>query len=1302
MTMSTDGIDLRVLCIVRNFSSNNSDIKKTEIILDGTRKVSDLFEEVGDRFEYESSSFQLILQKRSDGVSINLDQHLNQTLENTGFSLSLESRNQVQIEDKNGKPPRKKESADTSQSNANPSYGLRPSTSLPMLTNGPSNYPSYLNSPTGFVGLVNQAMTCYLNSLLQTLYMTPEFRNALYQWRFDESSEEAAKSIPYQLQKLFLLLQTSQKTAVETTQLTRSFGWDSSEAWQQHDIQELCRVMFDALEHKFKGTEHADLISRLYEGKMTDYLKCLECNQEKAREDTFLDVPLPVRPFGSSAAYSSIEESLKAFVQPETLDGNNQYHCDRCGKKCDAHKGLKFSKFPYLLTLHLKRFDFDYSTLQRIKLNDRVTFPEILDLNSFLKDSKDVSGDTDDCLSEGTDLDDDASHRTHSSKLSDIESQVGEEDEGIDLTSGVVDPERSKRRALESGPYVYELFSIMIHSGSASGGHYYAYIKDFRTGLWSCFNDQSVTRVTPEDIEKSYGGASGRSYYSSAYSSSTNAYMLIYRQIDSSRNTEAITPEQFPEHIKALVKELERKDEEEKSAKDWERNYFRCKLFCFHPQKGKLEDTLTLPKDIVLKDVLQMAYEKLEITDAPIERCRLVTYNDFTDSLESSLDGKENHPVYDIVTMLGSNKYSLLMEMDYEGKGFKKYASGGCTVKLFLVDTSAAVVSSSITHHFPHTTTVNDLIESLKTLNEINRDSVAVIWESSTYLYKMLNKSDKTLKQEGFTRSHKVYMDTSGANVENLKRIVEDYNNRNVMYISVPNVSQEILDRDSIPSLSKYHASASASNLDYNSGVLPCASPQDYLVTEGPPLTRWQPREGELTSDEEVGNISLGSMSPQPASPLNAEDYDLIDVDQDVSSDRRFETGEHSASEDSSLTDSDRTLMGDPPEDGIARPPSPQMSSPSSSHFKIDQVCIQYIFFISNLSNTKQTEYKREEKQIEYKLAVDRRMHLGEMKKNLEPYVNVPCDFFRIFKIQASCGIDRECVNLNESLETFGDEAYLTVRLGRALKPGEIRGKVFHLQPNEAEPVSSNCLFEWILEPGTSVQQVREELWKESQKYGVDVPFERFCVRMKSRKSPAKIFADHETIGNEDIPLYANWEIFVQVCPEDKDARSVPDGCRADNVVTLFTRRWKRSDFVLEAFREITFPSYEIDAIKSKLSLLYNVPVDAVQIAKPLGYFPCDMSLLKIDSDLDWERKVRSIEDSPYSINEDGGILFWRDSRENLKVLTDDERKAMNIKENSRLQRTNTYTTSSYSRKEKALKIYYESTVQPISDIDVD
>lgn len=73
----------------------------------------------------------------------------------------------------------------------------------------------------------------------------------------------------------------------------------------------------------------------------------------------------------SKKIFFSQEEAIRAFVQYETLEGANQYHCEKCNKKCDAHKGLKFTKFPYLLTLHLKRFDFDYKTFHRIKLNDK-------------------------------------------------------------------------------------------------------------------------------------------------------------------------------------------------------------------------------------------------------------------------------------------------------------------------------------------------------------------------------------------------------------------------------------------------------------------------------------------------------------------------------------------------------------------------------------------------------------------------------------------------------------------------------------------------------------------------------------------------------------------------------------------------------------------------------------------------------------------------------------------------------------------------------------------------------------------
>lgn len=98
--------------------------------------------------------------------------------------------------------------------------------------------------------------------------------------------------------------------------MTRSFGWDSSEGksnflflyllicpsclsfwlteswfsscyhislsivWQQHDVQELCRVMFDALEQKWKKTDQANLINNLYQGKLKDYVKCLEVSEE--------------------------------------------------------------------------------------------------------------------------------------------------------------------------------------------------------------------------------------------------------------------------------------------------------------------------------------------------------------------------------------------------------------------------------------------------------------------------------------------------------------------------------------------------------------------------------------------------------------------------------------------------------------------------------------------------------------------------------------------------------------------------------------------------------------------------------------------------------------------------------------------------------------------------------------------------------------------------------------------------------------------------------------------------------------
>lgn len=96
--------------------------------------------------------------------------------------------------------------------------------------------------------------------------------------------------------------------------------------------------------------------------------------------------------------------------------------------------------------------------------------------------------------------------------------------------------ERLKKieKFFDDGEYVYELFSIMIHSGSASGGHYYAYIKNFEDNLWYNFNDSYVSKIKESDISKMYGDGnndSSKSFFDDTFGA--NAYLLMYRKVTS-------------------------------------------------------------------------------------------------------------------------------------------------------------------------------------------------------------------------------------------------------------------------------------------------------------------------------------------------------------------------------------------------------------------------------------------------------------------------------------------------------------------------------------------------------------------------------------------------------------------------------------------------------------------------------------------------------------------------------------------------------------------------------------------------
>ena len=121
------------------------------------------------------------------------------------------------------------------------------------------------------MGLKNQGATCYMNSLLQTLYFTNKLRNAVYQMPTESDSQASSVALP--LQRVFYDLQFGDQP-VDTRKLTKSFGWQSGESFQQHDVQELCRVLFSNME-KIKGTSVEGTIPSLFQGKMIVSEKCI-------------------------------------------------------------------------------------------------------------------------------------------------------------------------------------------------------------------------------------------------------------------------------------------------------------------------------------------------------------------------------------------------------------------------------------------------------------------------------------------------------------------------------------------------------------------------------------------------------------------------------------------------------------------------------------------------------------------------------------------------------------------------------------------------------------------------------------------------------------------------------------------------------------------------------------------------------------------------------------------------------------------------------------------------------------------
>ncbi|MBN3322914.1 UBP38 hydrolase, partial [Atractosteus spatula] len=189
-------------------------------------------------------------------------------------------------------------------------------------------------SETGKTGLINLGNTCYMNSIIQSLFMATDFRRSVLSLNLNGSNTLMKK-----LQLLFAFLAHTQRAAYAP----RSFVEATRPPWftpgSQQDCSEYLRFLLDRLHEEEKtmqalnlgkpllgsiddsnglaletpgmddhssdssSGEHGNketLIENMFGGKLSTSIRCMQCNSISNKEEPFTDLSLAFRPLGEN------------------------------------------------------------------------------------------------------------------------------------------------------------------------------------------------------------------------------------------------------------------------------------------------------------------------------------------------------------------------------------------------------------------------------------------------------------------------------------------------------------------------------------------------------------------------------------------------------------------------------------------------------------------------------------------------------------------------------------------------------------------------------------------------------------------------------------------------------------------------------------------------------------------------------------------------------------------------------------------------------------------------------------------
>ncbi|XP_058251928.1 plectin-like isoform X2 [Hemibagrus wyckioides] len=214
-------------------------------------------------------------------------------------------------------------------------------------------------------GLRNQGATCYLNSVLQCLYMTEDFRKEVENFGPDQRNSEE-EILVKELQKLFKEMKEGTCT---TKGITRSLG--ITNVYEQEDVVEYYQKTLKAI-----GPQ----LSKIFEGKISNRTKCLKGHIFE-EECNFFTIPLAIE--GHHEVFN-VDNGLKSFLKPIKLDEDNWLYCKDCRQKNETETWNEIKVFPTILTLYPKRFYFDYDQMRPVKNHCPMEIPPQLKISNMV------------------------------------------------------------------------------------------------------------------------------------------------------------------------------------------------------------------------------------------------------------------------------------------------------------------------------------------------------------------------------------------------------------------------------------------------------------------------------------------------------------------------------------------------------------------------------------------------------------------------------------------------------------------------------------------------------------------------------------------------------------------------------------------------------------------------------------------------------------------------------------------------------------------------------------------------------